>query len=158
MVHVREELPLGEKTVEPGRSFRAGVKHFDSDLLLDLAIGALREVHGAHAAGADEAQAAVRAPIFGGFLAVEHVRCRFGDGSGQLVIVVGIERQQRFDFGPDIGRNLSLVERLPPFGRGKLRQFLEQAAHHWIHDVVAAARSIVQALSRGRNELRPTNR
>ena len=91
-------------------TFHAGVKHLDSDLLLDLAVNALRKVHGAHAAGADEAQSAVRSPIVGGCLAIEHVRCCLGDGTGQLVIVVGVERQQRFDFGADIGRNLSLVE------------------------------------------------
>src|SRR5262245_54697767 len=60
MIEVREELALPEKTVAPRGPLRASAKELDGDLLLNLAVAALAEIHVSHAARAQQPDQPVR--------------------------------------------------------------------------------------------------
>ena len=62
----RNQLAFFQKTVAPNGAMPVGAKQFDGDLLLNLAVGTLRQVDATHSAASDDRNDTVRADNIAG--------------------------------------------------------------------------------------------
>ncbi len=135
MIERCEELPLPEETFAPHGTIVAGAQEFNGYLLLNLAIGALGQVHSAHSTGAEQPYQSIRStrtnfPVEG---RAQHL---FGCGGytiGEALNARRIEFEQRFDFGTYGRFNLPFVKNPLAFAGRKARELVEQAAHVLVH-------------------------
>src|SRR5260221_3584452 len=97
----RQNLPLPMETFEQPGGFHARVHDFNGYPLLDLAIGTLRQIHGAHAATPQKPEGAIRAKTHFRRIQEQILRAS-NDGTGEVEFGAAVGGEQGLYFTADL--------------------------------------------------------